>query len=91
MNEHQIKLGRHALGLDGTNTKSYRNYYLASRNTENFREWKNMVWEGNAVRIKRAKTPDLMIELESFKLTLHGAKQCLLPAESLDKEDFSNA
>lgn len=87
MTKEQIELARHALGLDGRRTCSYRNYFTCSADHKDWDEWQRMTMEGHA-KYYLAKRLHLGGD-DLFKLTLKGAKAALLPGETLDKEDFT--
>jgi hypothetical protein len=87
MNNHQQNIARHALGLDGKRTRSYRNYYTTPPDCPDHAEWMKLVADGDAECFdKRA----IMGGCDLFKLTFQGARKALLPAETLDHEDFPN-
>lgn len=88
MRPRQIELARHALGLDGRRTHSYRNSYVCGPSPEHT-EWCDMVEEGDATRTDGSKVHFGGDDL--FRLTLQGARKALLPAETLDREDFPDA
>jgi len=89
MTPKQIDLARHALGLDGRRTHSYRNCYVVGAGAPDYEDWKQMVAAGDATRRDGAKLPYGGDDL--FHLTLQGARKALLPAETLDREDFPAA
>lgn len=88
MRPKQIELARHALGLDGRRTASYRNYFVCGPSPD-YSEWCDMVDEGDAARTDGSKLQFGGDDL--FRLTLQGARKALLPAETLDREDFPAA
>jgi len=88
MRPKQIELARHALGLDGRRTASYRNYFVCGPSPD-YSEWCDMVDEGDATRTDGSKLQFGGDDL--FRLTLQGARKALLPAETLDREDFPAA
>jgi hypothetical protein len=77
MTPEQIKLARHALGLDNPDAKgrSYRNRYFVSGFGHS--EWDKMVRAGNAEFIRN-----------TYHLTRSGALAVLQDGERLDPEDF---
>ncbi len=75
MNEKQIKLARHALGLPQPNKTSYRNRFYVSGG--NVTDWLEMKSNGHADNV-----------YEHYWLTPAGAALALLPGEKLDREDF---
>lgn len=84
MNLVQIALARHALGLDGRLSTSYRNRFFAGRGHADFDEWMAMVKQGDATR----SDPMMHGGAFLFELTRKGAERALLPHEKLDPEDF---
>lgn len=78
MTPRHIELARHALGLTGERTRSYRNRFVAGKGHADFADWMVMVLEGNAKRLSG----------NMFSLTLVGARRALRNSESLDSEDF---
>lgn len=88
MNQRQIELARHALGLDGRRTHSYRNCYVCGPSPE-YSDWCDMVDAGDATRRDGSKLPYGGDDL--FNLTLTGARKAMLPGETLDREDFPAA
>jgi hypothetical protein len=85
MNEKQIELARHALGLNGKARCSYRNYFSAGPGHSDYLDWLAMVEVGDARRRESVKGfggDDL------FHLTKAGAEKALLPGERLDPDDF---
>jgi hypothetical protein len=79
-------LARHALGLDGRRTMSYRNRFVAGPSHDDHPAWLEMVRAGLAVRRDGAKLPFGGDDL--FHLTPDGAHAALMPGETLDPEDF---
>lgn len=77
MNSEQVRLARHALGLDGCRRRSYRNrYYISAGSVHGL--WMAMVAQGYA-------------ETDGdrfFCLTRKGAELVLRSGESLCPEDF---
>lgn len=76
-------LARHALGLDGSRKRSYRNRYIVSPGTSQHATWMAMVESGDAAIFRHAVPPN-----DLFQLTRAGAEAVLRPGESLDPEDF---
>lgn len=83
MEESQIKLARHALGLPNKKNFSYRNYYCVGQGSPEYAEWEDMVNKGMAV--KRIMGEEYCGDY--FYLTFKGAKSALLPYEHISKED----
>ncbi|MCW2242231.1 hypothetical protein [Azospirillum canadense] len=87
MTNRQISLARHALGLDGRRTVSYRNRFVSGELHHDHPEWIDMVAQGYAqVRWGKHTGDD-----DLFWLTRKGAERALLPGERLDTEDFPAA
>lgn len=86
MDKRQTELARHALGLDGRRTHSYRNCYVCGPGTSDHSLWMGMVSDGDATRRDGKTLPYGDDDL--FHLTLIGARKALLAAETLDREDF---
>lgn len=85
MNEKQIALARHALGLSSRKTVSYRNHFCAGPGHDDFEEWEAMVAAGFAT--KRASK--MLAEGDVFfHLTRAGAEKALLPGDTLDPADW---
>jgi hypothetical protein len=85
MTKQQIALGRHALGLPNRGKLSYRNYFVAGEDHDDWVEWMAMVKDGNAVRFNGSQlTGDDFV----FRLTNQGAIACLKGREKLSKVDF---
>ena len=78
-------LARHALGLDGRRTASYRNRFICGEGSPDFDEWNRMVVVGNAVRSGPHK---IFAGDYLFRVTLRMARAVLLPGETLDMGDF---
>ncbi len=81
----QIALARHALGLPNKNNKSYRNYFVAGANHNDFGDWVEMCVQGFA---RRRINSRMCGGDDMFWLTPEGAKIALLEKEQLDPEDF---
>jgi len=86
MNLVQLGLARHALGLDGRRTATYRNRFVAGPGHEDYPAWMLMVRAGFAVRHDGGKLAFGGDDL--FCLTKDGARSALIPGETLDPEDF---
>lgn len=82
MTPDQIELARHALGLTGGRSRSYRNRYLSALGGETEAAWSALVSTGHAERGAGTSTGVW------FYLTRAGAEAVLRPGESLDPEDF---
>jgi hypothetical protein len=82
MTPSQLKMARHALGLDGERRRSYRNSYVASLGSPIEGEWNDLCRRGWAVRGKDRKG------MVGFCLTPEGAQLALVGNEILDTEDF---
>jgi len=76
----QLELARHALGLPNNLMRSYRNRFLAAPPLEGV--WREMVCRGLATVGSSTSTGTW------FSLSRQGASAALLPAETLDLEDF---
>ena len=76
MTPEQIKMARHALGLEDGRKVSYRNRYFAG-GPPTEAAWNDLVAKGLAERTSLC-----------FHLTEVGAKAVLLAGERLDPEDF---
>ena len=85
MTPRQIELGRHALGLPNKKNVSYRNYFCAGTDDNDFADWMDMVNEGTA----RRSGPFAVFGWQyTFFLTRNGASLCLQGAEKLDGAYF---
>lgn len=86
MTPRQKELARHALGLDGTRKRSYRNRFFAGPGHDDFEDWCDMVLAGYA----RGSQPDPERGRtdHAFWLTRKGAHAALNKRESLCPEDF---
>lgn len=82
MNNLQRKMARHALGLDGSRKRSYRNRYFVSGASPQEDEWNELCRRGLAEREKGSGST------VHFYLTDEGAREALDPGEILDPEDF---
>lgn len=85
LSPRQKELARHALGLDGRRTQSYRNRIVAGPGHDDFAEWELMASRGLAGRragVQMFGGDDL------FWVTHRGALLALNPGETLDPEDF---
>lgn len=83
MTEEQIKMARHALGLDDLNPRrSYRNRYAAGVGSSQLRAWDDLCDRGLATRGWQ------QVSTITFHLTKAGATLVLRRGETLDKEDF---
>lgn len=86
MTPTQIALARHALGLSlNAGNVSYRNYCTAPVAASNYREWREMVDAGHAIRWHRSGAR--LGGCDLFRLTRSGAESVLKPGESLSKEE----
>lgn len=88
MTPRQIELARHALGLPNSFRTSYRNRYMVPQGTADYRDWLQMVAEGNATRPKDHAAKKWPTGDRMFYLTKAGAELALEPGEKLDREDF---
>jgi hypothetical protein len=80
----QIRMARHALGLDDEiPRKSYRNHYAAAVGSPQEAAWGDLVKQKYAVKGKRNPNSATV----GFCLT-ECAVEFLKPGESLDEEDF---
>jgi hypothetical protein len=82
MSQEQRRLARHALGLDNSKRRSYRNRYLATNGSKTNWEWEQMVSAGWARIGLRQRVTTL------YELTTPGALAAIDPGEHLDPEDF---
>ena len=86
MNQRQIELARHALGLPNDKDVSYRNYFTAGPGHPDFDDWQAMAATGSAW----TQGPNDYLRGDYvFWLTLAGASKALRPGETIDPEDFS--
>jgi hypothetical protein len=85
MNERQIELARHALGLRPTRLMTYRNNFVAGPGHADYPDWEAMVAAGFAVKRQNKMLPpgDVM-----FHLTRAGAELALRPGDVLNPEDW---
>ena len=81
MTPEQLKLARHALGLDYKKV-SYRNRYYTIGRGQEHKEWLAMVEKGYAIE------DSVLPDSTRFELTRKGAEAALLPGETLCPEDF---
>jgi hypothetical protein len=81
MNEKQVHIARHALGLT-RQKRSYRNMFNASTGTDNHRELELMVAAGWATK-RNGFTPDD----NYFHITPLGVSLVLLPGESAPESE----
>lgn len=88
MTPNQIELARHALGLDGRRSVSFRNHFVAGSGHLNYAEWIAMVTAGYAKRQSGGLTAG---GSDCFWLTRAGAELALRQGESLCREDFPTA
>jgi len=84
MNERQIGLARHALGLS-YERKSYRNYFVTGEGTTDFPDWEAMVAGGFATRRGPLK---IFAGDYCYHLTRAGAMAALRKGEYLCSEDW---
>lgn len=88
MTLREIELARHALGLPNKMRMSYRNRFVAGEGHDDYKDWLQMVADGNAGMRDGSKLPYAGDSL--FWLTHDGAKQALKRGEKLDPEDFES-
>jgi hypothetical protein len=86
LNDLQLTMMRHALGLSDAQKTSYRNHYVAHTKGEQAALWDDLTARGFAVRGSNRKN-----DLVRFCLTLAGAQAALQPGERLCPEDFPDA
>lgn len=84
MTPAQIKLARHALGLNAGCLISRRNVFVAASDTADFYEWRAMVEAGLA----EFRSVFNSSGAEVFKLTRAGAEAALRPGDRLNPEDW---
>ena len=80
MNENQLKMARHALGLPNKTNFTKRNYYTSTPGCDGWDDLEGLVSDGLAVKTKYHTE-------YVFNLTLEGAKAALLPKEHLSREE----
>lgn len=87
LTEKQIKMARHALGLDGRRRVSYRNHFVTGPGPGNndHAQWTAMVEIGCAVK---RRGNQLTGGDDLFRLTPAGARAVLRKGERLDAEHF---
>jgi hypothetical protein len=85
MNEQQIALARHALGLPNNRKRSYRNHFVCGPGHTDYENWQQMVANQEA---KRRIGSSLSGGDDVFWLTCKGALLALHAGEKLDPEDF---
>ncbi len=85
MSQEQRRLARHALGLDTSKRRSYRNRFLATNGSKTNWEWEQMVAAGWARIGLRQQVTTL------YELTTPGALAAIGPGETLCPEDFPEA
>ena len=83
MNNKQIPLARHALGLPNKNNTSYRNRFCTGPGSTEYEEWEAMVAQGDAVK----RTSSLWGGDSMYHLTLRGALAVREPKEHISRED----
>ena len=88
MTATQRALARHALGLQGSHAKSYRNHFVTGPGCIDHAEWISMVEAGEARH--KAGSP-ISGGNDIFWLTTKGAKLAIRDGECLDAEDFPDA
>lgn len=84
MTPRQIELARHALGLDGKHSVSWRNYFVTGAGSSDYPDWLEMVANGDATM----RQYGIFGSARIFHLTNTGAEKALRPGERLDVEDF---
>lgn len=85
MTPEQRRLARHALGLDGLRTRSYRNHFVTGPGATDHPAWMQMERDGLAWR--RAGN-EMTGDDDLFGLTPAGARAALEQGETLCPEDF---
>lgn len=87
MNESQIELARHALGLRRRDPVAWRNHFVAGPGHTDYDNWMGMVEAGDAVVAPHRKGHvELFGGMDLFWLTRQGAEKALREGESLDPE-----
>lgn len=81
----QRELARHALGLDGRHSQSWRDHFVTGPGSSDYDRWQEMVATGAATR--RAGN-QLTGGDDLFLLTRAGALAALDPGETLDPNVF---
>lgn len=81
MNDTQMRLARHALGLPNSRKRSYRNRYFTAQKGEEFNAWLGLS-DRQLAGFQDAGNQVF------FWLTRKGAEAALEPGESLCPEDF---
>ncbi len=84
MTNRQRALVRHALGLPNEHAVSYRRHFVAGPGHTDFRDWHDLVANGDAV----AGTARFRDGNTTFLVTRQGAIRALEEGERLDQEDF---
>lgn len=81
MNDIQVELARHALGLPNDRKTSYRNHFCTARDDK---QWSAMVSQGDAVMRE-----SILLDNDHvmFYLTHEGALAALTGDETLEEED----
>lgn len=85
MNERQVELARHALGLPNKNRRSYRRHFVAGPGHTDYDDWEQMVAAGDA---RKWEGGQLTGGDPCFLLTACGAAKALKRGETLSEEDF---
>jgi len=87
MTPKQIELARHALGFqEGKKLKvSYRNRFVTDADSDDGKEWMQMVRAGHAARVTGIES---LGGMDFFYLKRSGALSVLKKGETLCREDF---
>lgn len=79
----QRDLARHALGLDGRHTQSWRNYFVSGEGSTDHPLWMAMVEAGHATR----RNGSILTGGDDFfRMTRAGAELALDPGETLNPD-----
>lgn len=81
----ELEVGRHALGFNGRQKESFRNYFLAGIGHDDFRVWQGLVEKGLAKDYGEQKATR---GAHMFCLNRMGALLCLKYGEKLERNWF---
>lgn len=83
MNEKQVKLVRHAIGLDGRSKVTYRNHFCVGREGEDHSDWDKLVESGLATARRNVQAYGGM---DIFCATREAATMVLRDGERLEAD-----
>ena len=83
INAKQYNLVRHAIGLDGRSKTTYRNHYVCPADSEDGREWMDLVKQGLA---HHRKGSEISGGDDVFWATRETALACRKKDEHLDRD-----